>query len=116
MNLMNLLATAYGGRTYTLSEFKMNMETSDRSLKREIDSCPDGRVVRRTLELPSRCTPHRADLCCVEHEGQYAMMVDTNVYYYGTDPYLYQLFRDRMIIFDSWYDLVRFWHWLPYVD
>ena len=44
------------------------------------------------------------------------MMVDTTVYYYGTDPNLYQLFRDRMIIFDSWYDLVRFWHWLPYVD
>lgn len=116
MNLMDLIQTTYGGRTYTLAEFKMSMETADYSLKREIDCCPDGRVVRRTLELPSRCTPRRADLCFMTYNGMYAMMVDRDIFYYGTDPNLYQLFQDKMIIFDSWYDLTRFWHWLPYVD
>ncbi|MBQ9262742.1 MAG: hypothetical protein IJ189_00860 [Clostridia bacterium] len=116
MNLMDLIQATYGGHTYTLAEFKMNMETADYSLKREIDCCPDGRVVRRTLELPSRCTPRRVDLCFTTHNGMYAMMVDRDVFYYGTDPNLYQLFRDKMIIFDSWYELTRFWHWLPYVD
>ncbi len=43
-------------------------------------------------------------------------MIDRPVRYYGTNPDLYRLFRDGMIIFDNWYELTRFWDWLPYVE
>lgn len=116
MSLFNLLREVYQPQTYTISEFKQELMTSDQLLKSEIDSCPDRTVVRRTLELPSRCDHKYVDLCFVGHEGQYAMMVDQPIRYYGTNPDLYRLFRDGMIIFDSWYELTRFWEWLPYVD
>ncbi|MDO5327854.1 MAG: hypothetical protein Q4G00_14230 [Clostridia bacterium] len=116
MTLMDLFAATYNSHSYTLADFKKLMVTADYSLKREIDCCPDGMVVRRTLMLPSHCDIRRADLCFTTHDGMYAMMVDRPVRYCGTDPNLFRLFRDRMIIFDSWYDLTCFWRWLPYVD
>lgn len=116
MSLMDLLMTTYAPRTYTIADFKKEMMTNSRSLKFDIDSCPDRSVVRRTLELPSRCDRNHVDLCFVGHEGQYAMMIDRPVRYYGTNPDLYRLFRDGMIIFDNWYELTRFWDWLPYVE
>ena len=117
MNLMDFIQAACDGHTvHTLADFKMNMQTSDYSLKREIDYCPAGRVVRRTMKLPSRCTPDRADLCFVTHDGMYAMMFDTPVLYHGTDPYLYKLCRDGILVFDSWRDLTEFFRQLPYAD
>ncbi len=113
MNITDLINASFGIPAYTLTEFKREIETKDYLLKRDIDMCPDGRVIRRTIDLQSHSTPHRFDLCFMEYNGQYSMMTDQPFFYYGTDYGLYQLSRERIIVFDSWYDLTRFIRHLP---